>query len=109
MPRDGLGQFELIVALAVLRVGSDAYGVPISEEIESRLGRDVAVGSVYATLDRLESKGLLTSRMGDPTPERGGRRKRYFQVTADGLETIRETRQVLDQMWGDLPETGEPA
>ena len=90
-----LGEFELMVLLALIRLGDDAYGVPISHEIEQRGGREVALGSVYATLERMEDKGLVTSRLGDPTAERGGRTKRYFRVTAQGLGAVRETQRAL--------------
>ena len=91
MPRGGyLGEFELMVLLALMRLGDDAYGVPISLEIEQRTGREVALGSVYAALDRMEEKGLVASRVGDPTAERGGRAKRYFRVTDPDLEKCGE-------------------
>jgi len=82
MPRAYLGEFELMVLLAVIRLGEDAYGVPISREIEQRSGREAALGSVYGALERLEEKGLVRSRLGERTPERGGRAKRFFRVTA---------------------------
>jgi DNA-binding PadR family transcriptional regulator len=104
MSREALGHFELIVLLAVLRVGDDAYGVPIARELEATSGRDVLLGSVYAALDRLEGKGLVSSRMGDPTPARGGRAKRYFKVTAKGLREARETQVTLMRLWSGLPE-----
>lgn len=103
MSREALGNFELMVLLAVLRVGDDAYGVPIAREIEETSGRDVLLGSVYAALDRLEDKGLVSSRLGDPTPERGGRAKRYFKVTAKGLREVRETQVTLIRLWSGLP------
>ena len=84
--RDQLGNFELMVMLVLIRLGDNAYGVPISEELEKRTGRDVAIGSVYAALERLEDKGFVTSELGEPTAERGGRAKKYFHVTARGLE-----------------------
>jgi len=99
-----LGEFELMVMLALLRIGENAYGVPISREIEAHGGREVAVGSVYATLERLEQKGLVASSLGDPTPERGGRAKRYFQLTPRGLREVRKTRQALIRLWQGLPE-----
>src|SRR5437016_12523259 len=102
--RDQLGNFELMVMLALLRLGDNAYGVPISEELEQRTGRDVAVGSVYAALDRLEDKGFITSELGESTPERGGRAKRYFRVTARGLKEVRETRRALVKLWHGLRE-----
>jgi len=94
-----LGEFELLVMLTVIRLGKGAYGVPISREIERETGRDVAFGTVYATLERLQQKGLVCSNLGDPTPERGGRAKRYFQVTTTGLRTVRETKQNLIRLW----------
>jgi DNA-binding PadR family transcriptional regulator len=97
-----LGEFELLVMLCIIRLGEGAYGVPISREIEQRTGRDVAFGTVYATLERLQEKGLVRSELGDPTPERGGRAKRYFRVTAAGLRTVRETRRGLIKMWQGL-------
>ena len=99
-----LGEFELLVMLTVMRHGEDAYGVPISREIGQRTGRDVAFGTVYATLERLQKKGLVRSDLGDPTPERGGRAKRYFRVTSPGLRTVRETKQSLIRMWQGLRE-----
>ena len=97
-----LGEFELVVMLAVIRLGEDAYGVPISRESERQTGRPVAFGTVYATLDRLHKKGLVSSRLGDATPERGGRAKRYFEVTPTGLRTVRETKQTLLRLWQGL-------
>jgi PadR family transcriptional regulator, regulatory protein PadR len=99
-----LGEFELLVMLTVVRLGDEAYGVPISREIELRTGRSVAFGTVYATLERLQRKGLVRSSLGDATPERGGRAKRYFRATATGLRTVRETRQSLIGMWHGLRE-----
>jgi DNA-binding PadR family transcriptional regulator len=83
-----LGEFEQIVLLAVLRLGDNAYGVTIRTEITECTGREPAPGALYTTLDRLEEKGLLTSRFGDPTPQRGGRAKRYFMVNAAGVKTV---------------------
>ena len=97
-----LGEFELQVMLTVIRLGEEAYGVPISREIEARTGRDVAFATVYATLERLEKKGLVCSALGDPTPQRGGRAKRYFRVTEAGLQAVRETRRNLIRLWQGL-------
>jgi DNA-binding PadR family transcriptional regulator len=102
--RDQLGNFELMVMLVLIRLGENAYGVPICEELEKRTGRDVAVGSVYAALERLEDKGFVTSELGEPTPERGGRAKRYFHVSARGLKEVRETQRSLVKLWHGLPE-----
>jgi DNA-binding PadR family transcriptional regulator len=102
--RNYLGGFELMVMLALMRLGEDAYGVPISREIEQRSGREVALGSVYAALERLEEKGFVTSQLGDSTPERGGRAKRYFHVTGEGLREIGETHRTLKKLWQGLPQ-----
>ena len=102
--RDYLGSFELVVMLALMRLGSEAYGVPISREIEAATGREVAIGSVYATLARLEAKGLITSTIGEPTAERGGRAKRYFTVTGNGEREVRQTQQTLKTLWEGVPQ-----
>jgi len=102
--RGYLGEFELMLLLAVLQLGDDAYGVPISRELEKHRGGDVSVGSVYAALERLEAKGLVESSLGDPTPERGGKAKRYFRVTREGLKQVQATRRVLTGLWKALPE-----
>jgi PadR family transcriptional regulator, regulatory protein PadR len=102
--RDYLGNFELIVMLSLMRLDENAYGVPISREIEETTGHEVALASVYATLERLESKGLVSSELGDPTPERGGRAKKYFHITARGLREVREARRVLRKLWERLPQ-----
>jgi DNA-binding PadR family transcriptional regulator len=110
MQRAYLGEFELMVMLVLARLGDDAYGVPISRELEQQRGHSVSIGSVYAALERLENKRLVASSLGDPTPERGGRAKRYFRVTREGLEQIRATRQLLTRLWRGLPELkGESA
>jgi PadR family transcriptional regulator, regulatory protein PadR len=101
--RGYLGEFELMILLAILRLGDDVYGVPLSKELSILRGRDVSLGSVYAALDRLELKGLIVSSLGEPTPERGGRAKRYFRVTKQGLRSVRETRRVLSKLWKVLP------
>jgi PadR family transcriptional regulator PadR len=105
---DFLGEFEQIVLLAVARLNGDSYGVAIRQEIEGHVGRPVAIGSVYAALDRMERKGYLTSEVGDPTPVRGGRAKRYYTLQSPGAEALRESRDLLDGLWAGLhidPET----
>src|ERR1700687_5575724 len=102
--REFLGGFELLVLLALIRLGDDAYGVPICDAIEESSGRDVAIGSVYITLDRLESKGLVSSRLGEPTAQRGGRAKTYFHITAKGLREVRQARQTLISLWDGVPQ-----
>jgi DNA-binding PadR family transcriptional regulator len=100
--REHLGEFEHLVLVAVLRLRDDAYGVSIRQEIERRTRRTLTVGALYRTLDRLEAKGYVTSRFGDPTPERGGRSKRYFKVRPLGLRTLRASREALTAMWEGL-------
>ena len=102
--RDLSGQFEFMVLLAMMRLGERAYGVPIAREIEHAIGRDVALASVYLALERLEEKGLVSSELGEPTAERGGRAKRYFRVTAKGLRQVRDTRRALTNLWQRLPQ-----
>lgn len=101
--RSYLGEMELMVLLALVRLGDDAYGVPVSKELLNIAGREVALGSIYAALDRLERKGLVTSSLGDPTPERGGRAKRYFRVTPAGARALRMTRRALTKLWSGIP------
>jgi PadR family transcriptional regulator len=96
--RDYLGEFEHIVVLALLRLEDGAYGVSVRQEIESRIKRVVSIGAVYATLDRLEQKGYVKSRRGDPTPERGGRSKRFFRVTARGVAAVNRAQRALQSM-----------
>ena len=102
--RSYLGEFELMLLLAVIHLGDEAYGVPISRELEKYRGKDVAVGSVYAALERLEAKGLVSSTLGDPTPERGGKAKRFFRITKEGLRQVHETRRVLTRLWQSIPD-----
>jgi DNA-binding PadR family transcriptional regulator len=103
-PRSHLGEWELMVILAVVRLGQDAYGVPICTEIEEQTGREVAVGSVYAALERLEEKGLVSSELGEPTAERGGRAKRFFRITVTGVQEVRNTQRALVNLWNGLPQ-----
>jgi len=102
MNTSSLGEFEQIVLLAVLQLGDEAYAVPVRETIEQRTRRRVARGALYTALERLETKGLLSSRMSDPLPERGGRSRRYFAVTPYGLTALREARAALLQLWHGL-------
>ena len=93
-----LGEFEQMVLLAILRLGETAYAVPIRDEIQQRAGRNVARGALYTTLERLEAKGFLASRMSDPTPERGGRSRRYFEVTGEGVQSLRHSHAALHNL-----------
>ena len=100
-----LGEFEQMVLLAVLQAGQehgDAYGVNVHGELEARTKRRVARGAVYMTLDRLEKKGLLSSYLTDPTPERGGRAKRCYRVTKPAMTALRESRRALLRLWEGL-------
>jgi PadR family transcriptional regulator, regulatory protein PadR len=97
--RGFLGGFELLVLLALIRLGDEAYGVPIADAIEESSGREVSIGSVYITLDRLAGKGLVSSRLGEATAERGGRAKTYFRVTAKGLREVRQAQRTLITLW----------
>ena len=97
-----LGEFEQIVLLTVARLSDGAYGMAIRQEIEGRVGRSIAIGSVYAALDRMERKGFLTSDVGDPTPVRGGRAKRFYALQAPGAEALRHSYDVLSGLWDGL-------
>ncbi|HEU0123271.1 MAG TPA: helix-turn-helix transcriptional regulator [Bryobacteraceae bacterium] len=102
MPRRQINDVELLILLALLRLGPDAYGVPIAREIESRAQREIALGTVYAVLDRLEAAGLVTSELGEATPERGGRARRYFYVTDVGLRAVRDAMSSMRAMTAGL-------
>lgn len=99
---DYLGEFEQIVLLAILRLGDGAYGVPIRQEIEQRAARPVTIGALYATLDRLEAKGYVTSWFSEPTRERGGRARRYFRLQPAGEEALARSKSMFDRMWQGL-------
>lgn len=110
MPPDLPSDFEQQILLASWRLGDDAYGATVRDELERRTGREVAQGAVYTTLVRLEKKGLLRSRMSDPTPVRGGKAKRLFRITPQGMRGVREARAAMDRLWDGLPDpAGEPA
>jgi PadR family transcriptional regulator PadR len=103
MSRESLGHFELLVLLALLRVGEDAYGVPIARAIEQSGGRRVILASVYNTLERLEEKGMIRSTIGLSTPERGGRAKRYFAITVAGRREVAAAKKALTLLWEGIP------
>jgi DNA-binding PadR family transcriptional regulator len=94
-----LGDMEHLVLLAILRLGREAYGIPILDEVCARSGRDVSRATVYVALKRLEQKGLVSSRLGESTPERGGRAKRYFRLKPAGLRALRESRAMFLELW----------
>jgi len=104
MARRLLTDFELMILLAILRVGEDAYGVRIAREIEETAGRSAQLAAIYAALDRMESRGLVGSTLGEPTAERGGRAKRLFRVTPKGLTQTKDTQQALTALWSNLPQ-----
>ena len=97
-----LGEFEHVVLLSILRLGDDAYAVSIRDEIARCTGRDVSRGSVYITLDRLETKGYLRSRLADATAERGGRAKRYYALRPRAVDALKESRRALVALWRGL-------
>lgn len=103
MKRGFLGEFEEVVLLTVAVLDEAAYGVSVTQEIEQKLGRVVGFSTVHTTLQRLAEKGFLSSRMGGATAERGGRRKRFFTVTAAGRKALAEVKQVREQLWDALP------
>ncbi len=102
MARDILGEVEQLVLLAILRLGDEAYGVPIVEEILERTGRDVSRAAVYIALRRLKQKGLVSSWLADPEPVQGGKAKRYFRVETEGVDRLAEARSTLMSMWDGL-------
>ncbi len=96
---DLLGAFEQAVLLTVIKLADGAYGRSILRDVQLRLQREIAAGAVYATLDRLEQKALIFSRLEEGTPVRGGRVRRFYQITADGVKALNEAKAALDQMW----------
>jgi DNA-binding PadR family transcriptional regulator len=108
MPRELLGEVEHLVLLALLRLDTPQYGVPILDEIEARTGRTPSRAAVYIALQRLEAKGCVSSRLGEPTSERGGRARRYFQLEPAGVKALRHSRQALVRMWANVEHRLEP-
>jgi PadR family transcriptional regulator PadR len=105
-----LGEFEQIVMLALLRLGADAYGATVCAEIEKRGGRDVSVSAVHTTLERLEQKGLVKSRIGDPTPQRGGKRKRHYEMAPLGMKSLQASYRSIRSMADGIEHLlGDPA
>jgi DNA-binding PadR family transcriptional regulator len=107
MARESLGEFEQLVLLACLHLESNAYAVPIIEELEKRTGRIASHAAVYIALRRLEKKGLVDSYLAESTPERGGRAKRFFRVAPQAIELLRESREALLAMWQGLELTAK--
>lgn len=97
-----LGEFEQFLLLAILRLGDNAYGSTIRQLLADSISRDVTIGALYTTLERLEKKGLVESKMGEATAERGGRAKKYFKVSAQGQSALKRSKQALSNMWQGL-------
>ena len=97
-----LGEFEHIVLLALIHLKENAYGMTIRMDIDERIGRSVSIGAVYTTLERLEKKGFITSQMGEATPQRGGKAKKYFSITPAWKDKLQEARKNLEIMWQGL-------
>lgn len=108
MGDDFLGTFEQLILLALLRLGEDAYGMTVRREIEERAGRSTSLGAVYATLDRLEAKGYVSSRPGEGTEQRRGRARRFFKVEPSGLEALRQTLRAVERMREGIEGAGKP-
>ena len=102
-----LGELEQLVLLGLVRLGDGAYGVTLREEIRARTGRDLSLGAVYKTLDRMEQKGFVAARLGEPTPERGGRRKKLYKVRPQGLRELRGALEATRRMMEGLGESWE--
>jgi DNA-binding PadR family transcriptional regulator len=103
-----LGEFEQLVLLALIRLGDEAYGMAVRRELETRAGRDVSIGAVYATLDRLESKSLVRSKFGETADDRGGRARKCFTITAAGARALEKSQHALRQMLDGLPPRWNP-
>ena len=97
-----LGEFEQMLLLAILRLGNEAYGTTIRQLLADNINRDVTIGALYTTLERLEKKGMLDSKMGEATTERGGRAKKYFEVSAKGQHALKRSKQALTNLWQGL-------
>lgn len=105
MGRDGLGELERRVLLAIVHLHGQGYAVSIGDEMKTRFGRSVSLGAIYATVDRMERKGLISSRLGEPTPERGGKPKRFYRIEAPGHRALSDARDAEARLWTDpLPQ-----
>jgi PadR family transcriptional regulator, regulatory protein PadR len=94
-----LGEFEELVLLTIVALDNNAYGVAIQQDIEKRSDRSISIGALHSTLTRLEEKGFLTSYMGEPSQERGGRRKRHFEITRAGKLALHDMKSLRDELW----------
>lgn len=104
-----LGEFEQLALLAVLQLGNEAYGGSVLDVLEERAEREASLSAIYITLTRLEKKGLVSSWMGEPTEERGGKAKRFFQVEPEGIEALQYSRSRLQRMWAGIEDVLEAA
>jgi DNA-binding PadR family transcriptional regulator len=100
--REYPGEFEQVVMLALARLKDQAYGMAIRQEIADQTGRDVSIGSVYSALDRMEAKGFISSSLGNPTPQRGGRAKRYYRLEQSGAAALERAREMYLRLWDNL-------
>jgi PadR family transcriptional regulator, regulatory protein PadR len=107
MQRDLLTDLELMILVAVMRLEDEAYGVSIAREIETTSGRSVMLGAIYAALDRMERGGLISSRIGEPTAERGGRAKKFVALRPAGIRAVKDTQRALIAMWSGVPALAE--
>ena len=107
MSKTPLGSLELVILLAVVRLGDDAYGLAIREDVSDRTDHDYSVGAIYTTLDRLADKGLVSTRMSEPLPVRGGRARRHFKVTAAGQRALRQAERVATSVWTNIGQLGQ--
>ncbi|WP_258097390.1 PadR family transcriptional regulator [Marinoscillum pacificum] len=103
MSKDHLGELEELILLVILKLEEQAYGLAIQKEIQSETSRNVTIGAVHGTVNRLESKGLLESAFGGATEERGGRRKRFLKITSAGMDALRQSKELRLGLWNQIP------
>ena len=106
MDKEFLGELEMALLLTIMKVGGDAYGVPIRREAIKRYGKNITIGALYTTLERLETKGYVKSWLGESTQERGGKAKRYFEVQAEGCQALENSHNRSQALWAGFPELG---
>lgn len=104
MRKSQLGEFEELVLLTIAALHDDAYGVAIKNEMETRLNRGISIGALQTAFKRLEDKGFIKSHLGEPTQKRGGKRKRFYQISPIGVRTLEEIRDVRSQLWSSIPQ-----
>lgn len=104
MRKSQLGEFEELVLLTIAALHDDAYGVAIKNEMETRLNRGISIGALQTAFKRLEDKGFIKSYLGEPTQKRGGKRKRFYQISPVGVRTLAEIRDVRSQLWSAIPQ-----